>query len=60
MGRIAKNCHMKRVWKFALLFAFLIPLSSLAQNIQLTGTVTDVKGEGIIGASVLEKEQRMG
>ncbi|MCF2708482.1 SusC/RagA family TonB-linked outer membrane protein [Bacteroides pyogenes] len=55
MGRIAKNCHMKRVWKFALLFAFLIPLSSLAQNIQLTGTVTDVKGEGIIGASVLEK-----
>ena len=39
MGRIIKNCSMKRVVKLALLFAFLIPLSSLAQNIQLTGTV---------------------
>lgn len=50
-----KNCSMKRVVKLALLFAFLIPLSSLAQNIQLTGTVTDTTGETVIGASVLEK-----
>ena len=55
MGRIIKNCSMKRVVKLALLFAFLIPLSSLAQNIQLTGTVTDTTGETVIGASVLEK-----
>ena len=55
MGRIIKNCSMKRVVKLALLFALLIPLSSLAQNIQLTGTVTDTTGETVIGASVLEK-----
>ena len=42
MGRIIKNCSMKRVVKLALLFAFLIPLSSLAQNIQLKGTTNGV------------------
>lgn len=39
-----------------LLFVCLMSLSSaLAQTIQLTGTVTDTKGEALIGASVLEK-----
>lgn len=39
-----------------LLFVCLMSLNSaLAQTIQLTGTVTDTKGEALIGASVLEK-----
>ncbi len=38
-----------------LLFAFLLPASVMAQNIQLKGTVTDTSGEPIIGASVIEK-----
>lgn len=38
-----------------LLIAFLIPLSALAQSIQLRGTVTDTAGEPVIGASVVEK-----
>lgn len=46
---------MQRVILLTLLFVCLVPLSSLAQTIQLTGTVTDTKGETLIGASVLEK-----
>ena len=46
---------MQRVLLLALLFVCLAPLSALAQTIQLTGTVTDTKGESLIGASVLEK-----
>ncbi len=41
------------VW--ILLVGLLMPLSIWAQRIQLTGQVTDVLGEPIIGASVLEK-----
>ena len=33
----------------------MLPMGALAQNIQLNGTVTDVSGESVIGASVLEK-----
>ncbi len=38
-----------------LFFACLTPLNLFAQTIQLTGTVSDSKGEPLIGASVLEK-----
>jgi len=55
MGKIKKYSLMQRVILLALLFVCLVPLSSLAQTIQLTGTVTDTKGETLIGASVLEK-----
>ncbi|EJX07650.1 TonB-dependent Receptor, partial [gut metagenome] len=33
----------------------MVPLTALAQSIQLKGTVLDTKGESLIGASVLEK-----
>lgn len=46
---------MQRVLLLALLFVCLVPLSSLAQTIQLTGTVIDTKGESLIGASIQEK-----
>lgn len=55
MGKIKKYSLMQRVILLALLFVCLVPLSSLAQTVQLTGTVTDTKGETLIGASVLEK-----
>lgn len=55
MGKIKKYSLMQRVILLTLLFVCLVPLSSLAQTIQLTGTVTDTKGETLIGASVLEK-----
>lgn len=38
-----------------MLFVGLMPLTLLAQTIQVTGTVLDATGETIIGASVLEK-----
>lgn len=51
-----KTCSLaRRVMVLAVLFACLMPLSLLAQNIQLTGTVTDNSGEPVIGVSVLEK-----
>lgn len=59
MGKIKKYSLMQRVILLTLLFVCLVPLSSLAQTIQLTGTVTDTKGETLIGASVLEKVQLM-
>ena len=55
MGKIKQYFSMQRVLLLALLFVCLAPLSALAQTIQLTGTVTDTKGESLIGASVLEK-----
>ena len=55
MGKIKKYSLMQRVILLTLLFVCLVPLSSLAQTIQLTGTVTDTKGETLIGASALEK-----
>ena len=54
MSKITKYAIMQRVYLLSLLLV-LIPLSALAQTIQLTGTVTDTKGETLIGASVLEK-----
>lgn len=55
MSKLKKNFSLQRVLLLALLFVCLVPLSALAQTIQLTGTVTDTKGESLIGASVLEK-----
>lgn len=55
MGKIKKYSSMQRVLLLALLFVCLVPLSSLAQTIQLTGTVIDTKGESLIGASIQEK-----
>lgn len=40
---------------FVLLITLLSPFGAFAQNISLTGTVTDPSGEPIIGASVIEK-----
>lgn len=45
MGKIKQYFSMQRVLLLALLFVCLAPLSALAQTIQLTGTVTDTKGE---------------
>lgn len=53
MGKIKQ--YLQRALLLALLFVCLAPLSALAQTIQLTGTVTDTKGESLIGASILEK-----
>lgn len=50
-----KYVQLQRVFLLTLLITCLVPLYSLAQTIQLTGTVTDTKGETLIGASVLEK-----
>ncbi|CAK7021165.1 MAG: TonB-dependent receptor P3 [Bacteroides rodentium] len=49
------NYYRERVILLLLFFAFMLPVGVLAQNIQLNGTVTDVSGESVIGASVLEK-----
>lgn len=49
------NYYKERVIQLLLFFAFMLPMGALAQNIQLNGTVTDVSGESVIGASVLEK-----
>ena len=54
-----KYVQLQRVFLLTLLITCLVPLYSLAQTIQLTGTVTDTKGETLIGASVLEKVQLM-
>lgn len=59
MGKIKKYSLIQRAALLALLFVCLVPLSSLAQTIQLTGTVTDTKGETLIGASVWKKVQPM-
>lgn len=53
---MSKSNYLKeRVIQLLFFFAFMLPTSAFAQNIQLTGTVTDVTGQSIIGASVLEK-----
>ncbi|WP_300699259.1 TonB-dependent receptor [Bacteroides sp.] len=49
------NYFRERVIQLLFFFAFMLPVGAWAQNIQLTGTVTDATGESIIGASVLEK-----
>lgn len=50
-----KSNHRGIAISLMLFMAFLIPLSALAQSIQLRGTVTDTTGEPVIGASVVEK-----
>lgn len=55
MGKINKYSSLQRVLFIAILFVCFVPMTVLAQTIQLTGTVTDTKGEPLIGASVLEK-----
>ena len=41
------------LFRLALLFLFMIPLSAIAQEVKITGTVTDANnGEEIIGATV--------
>ena len=49
------NAFKERTIQLLLFFAFMLPVCTWAQSIQLTGTVTDTSGETIIGASVLEK-----
>lgn len=49
------NYFKERIALLILLFAFMAPLGVLAQNIQLTGLVTDAANEPVIGASVVEK-----
>lgn len=55
MSNFKHYYFMQRILIITLFFACLTPLSLLAQTIQLTGTVSDSKGEVLIGASVLEK-----
>lgn len=45
----------QRVCLLLLFMLCLLPISATAQSIQISGTVSDVFGEPIIGASVLEK-----
>lgn len=53
---MSKSNYLKeRVIQLLFFFAFMLPIGAWAQNIQLTGTVTDATGETVIGASVLEK-----
>lgn len=49
------NYFKERVIQLLFFFAFMLPVGAWAQNIQLSGTVTDATGETVIGASVLEK-----
>lgn len=49
------NAFKERTIQLFLFFAFMLPVCTWAQSIQLTGTVTDTSGETVIGASVLEK-----
>lgn len=50
-----KSYFKQRIILLILFFVFMTPLGVLAQNIQLTGLVTDVANEAIIGASIVEK-----
>ncbi len=53
---MSKSNNLKeRVIQLLFLLALMFPTGAWAQNIQLTGTVTDATGETVIGASVLEK-----
>ncbi len=54
MSKLKKDFG-QRVMFFTLLFVSLFSLNAWAQTIQLTGTVTDGRGEPLIGASVLEQ-----
>lgn len=51
MSNLMKNMRA------ALLFLLvaMLPIGALAQNVTVTGTVTDKTGETVIGASVVEK-----
>lgn len=49
------NYFKERIMLWILFFTLMTPLGVLAQNIQLTGVVTDAANEPVIGASVVEK-----
>ena len=52
---MSQKNYFKRMMLLVLFMALLAPMSVWAQNIQLTGVVTDTSKEPIIGASVVEK-----
>lgn len=53
---MSKSNYLKgKVIRLLLFFAFMSSTGAWAQNIQLTGIVTDSAGQTLIGASVLEK-----
>ena len=48
-----KTCKGSAFSRWALLLLFMIPLSALAQDVKVTGTITDATtGDEIIGATV--------
>ena len=47
------NYYKERVIQLLLFFAFMFPIGAWAQNIQLTGTVTDATGETVDRKSVV-------
>ena len=53
MRKNRKTCKGAKLFVTALLLLFMIPLSALAQEVKITGTVTDAaNGDEIIGATV--------
>lgn len=52
---MSQKNYFKRMMLLVLFMALLSPISVWAQNIQLTGVVTDTSKEPIIGASIVEK-----
>ena len=47
---------MRTVQKTISLVCFLFPVLMMAQTINIKGKITDLGGEPLIGASILEKE----
>ena len=52
---MSQKNYFKGMMLLVLFVALLSPMSVWAQNIQLTGVVTDASNEPVIGASVVEK-----
>ena len=47
----------KRLRELALLLTMLVSIPGFAETIRVTGSVTDVEGEPLIGASVVDKNK---